>query len=96
MGEENWPDNVVRSKSVGDIDRSLCWGNEEDVDLGNIVADGPRLLVCADCGAPQTGPVIHMKPETYTLVYRGEPFYLEKHIGVACGCAAKRGLLSRP
>jgi hypothetical protein len=35
-----------------------------------------------------------MKPETYAVRYQGEIFYLERHIGIACGCAAKRGLIN--
>ncbi len=88
MGEEKWPANVVRSKGVID---------ERDSALGGIVVDGPRPIVCADCGVEvRDGIVFHLKPECFTVLYGTEEFYAERHIGVSCGCALKRGLISRP
>lgn len=85
MGEENWPKNVVRSKEVLHLPirrRSL----------GRVLAEGPRVIVCADCGAAQNdGNVIHLKPEIYAIAWKGETFYLERHL--CKSCAAKRGLL---
>ena len=94
MGEEAWPENVVRSKgSYYPSYRRRFRVRGQLVDLGRVIADGPRPIVCADCGTPiHDGLVVHMKPETYAVWYKDERFYLERHIGVACGCAKKRGL----
>lgn len=106
MGEESWPGNVVRSRGVIEADDlSHYWANFGGVfayrlgetALQEIVHDGPRTVICADCGEPQTdGNVVHMKPAAYAIRYKGETFYLERHIGVSCGCAAKRGLVPPP
>lgn len=105
MGEENWPENVVRSvrpksyinrprNSPLELEEVLTDGYYYKDELGEIVYDGPRLLICADCGkVPDDGAVFHVKPEVYAIKYKGEVFYLERHIGVACGCAKKRGLV---
>lgn len=105
MGEETWPENVVRSKSVLD-GRGDDWDDEHadntapvgvgycdtGIAWGKILSEGPRPIICADCGTPiKDGLVVHMKPETYAILIRGEVFYIERHIGVSCGCAAKRG-----
>ena len=98
MGEETWPENIARSKrtleAVGDLHLlGLPLQFYQIGSLGAIVHDGPRPIICADCGAPVTDSVVvHLKPETYAVRYLGETFYLERHIGVSCGCAAKRGL----
>lgn len=101
MGEENWPEGVVRSKGgVKSDDWSAGrqgWDVLSDV-LGGFVSDGPRPALCADCGVvPADGLLIHLKPETYRVFHerggRTEELYLERHIGVSCGCAAKRGLI---
>jgi len=94
IGEETWPDSVIKSKGVHE------WGMLHVVEvihpfkpLGGIIFDGPRQLICADCGIPiMDGRIIHLKPERYAVSYGGETFYLERHIGVSCGCASKRGL----
>lgn len=106
MGEENWPGNVRRSIGVIEADDAYhAWRSLDgeiaykigETALQRIVYDGPRAVICADCGRPQTdGNVIHMKPEAYAVLYKGETFYLERHIGVSCGCAAKRGLTEHP
>ncbi len=90
MSEETWDKSIPRSKGV--VDLSLYSGFQS---LGNIVTtDVSRQIVCADCGVPAEGGVVcHLKPETYTVRYKGEEFYIERHIGVACGCAKKRGLV---
>lgn len=132
MGEENWPENVIKSKGVLDGGKSYDdpptegWFKRGDiynadgelitpghnphetelggegigtgycddhVAWGHIVSDGPRPIICADCGKPiMDGLVFHMKPEVYAITIDGETFYLERHIGLSCGCAAKRGL----
>lgn len=106
MGEENWPKNVVRTRGVIEADDlSHYWANFGgafayrlgETALQEIIHDGPRTVICADCGTPQTdGNVVHLKPAAYAIRYKGETFFLERHIGVACGCAAKRGLVSGP
>lgn len=98
MGEETWSSDVVRSKRIVDFDSSgwKDWMAEALIDEfdGPIVHDGPRPAICADCGkAPENGLLIHLKPETYAVRIESEVFFLERHIGVACGCAAKRGLV---
>lgn len=93
MDEESWPENVVRSRGTLEGDGMVWLGLL--LGLGKVVQDGPRAAICADCGkAPDDGLLIHMKPETYAVRYQGEIFYLERHIGIACGCAAKRGLIN--
>lgn len=99
MGEESWPENVVRSR--GRVDTNQLYFSDKKYPherypvhpsgLGEILADGPRWLVCADCGKEQRGRVIHLKPAVYAVVYQGETFYLERHLCVAC--ARKRGLV---
>ncbi len=90
--EESWPEDVVRSRGTLEGDGMVWLGLL--LDLGKVVRDGPRAAICADCGkAPDDGLLIHMKPETYAVRYQGETFFLERHIGVTCGCAAKRGLI---
>ncbi len=101
MGEDRWPESVVRSNGVLMFGARGVSGrtprDEQDTDwtlFGPIVHDGPRAVICADCGVPIVdGYVVHVKPETYAVEYLGETFYLERHIGVSCGCAARRGLL---
>lgn len=103
MGEESWPENVVRSKGelsldlllsgVGDVIEALTTDLEFKVPrIGKVISDGPRPIICADCGTPIVdGNVVHMKPETYAITYKGETFYLERHLCIAC--AEKRGVL---
>lgn len=88
-GEEAWDPKIPRSRGV--IHATQTFGAHV---LGEVqFHDGPRVIVCADCGAPVTdGLVFHLKPETYAVIYKNETFYLERHIGIKCGCAAKRGL----
>ena len=95
-GEENWPENVVRSKGVV---RVKDFPGLYDALGGEIIHDGPRYIICAECGAEmRDGLVVHQKPRTYAIAYEPEegcavrPYYLERHIGVSCGCAAKWGL----
>lgn len=87
--EETWPEGVVRSKATIE-----CRDDLGDT-LGKVIkTDGPRPIVCADCGQPIVdGLVFHVKPETYRVTWHGWTFYMERHIGVTCGCAKKRGLL---
>ena len=98
MGEETWPENIAKSKRALEADggvqvHGLPVQFYQIGSLGAIVQDGPRPIICADCGAPVTDcVVVHLKPETYAVRYLGEIFYLERHIGVKCGSAAKRGL----
>jgi len=90
MGEESWPENVVRTLGIVDSEMPL----DDGLLLGEIVRDGPRPIICADCGKSIVdGFVVHMKPEVYAVWYKDETFYLERHIGVSCGCAAKRGFV---
>ncbi len=92
MGEASWPEDIVRSKGSVDGD-DMVW-LVRLTSLGKIIHDGPRAAVCADCGkVPEDGLLVHVKPETYAVAYQCETFYLERHLGVACGCAAKRGLV---
>ncbi len=91
MSEASWPESIVRSKGSVDAEDMVCLGLLTN--LGRVIHDGPRPAVCADCGeVPEDGLLVHVKPETYAVTYQGETFYLERHLGVACGCAAKRGL----
>jgi len=95
IGEETWPPGVIKSKGVHE------WGMLHVVEvihplmpLGQLIFDGPRPVICADCGVPiEDGKVIHFKPERYAVRYHGQTFYLERHLGVTCGCAAKRGFV---
>lgn len=93
MGEENWPENVVRSR--GHVVYGMFgWRDLIPRPLGKVIADGPRPIICADCGkAVPDGLVVHLKPTTYEVRYGNETFFLERHIGVGCGCAAKRELV---
>lgn len=97
MGEESWPENVVRSKGkidLGDLGflRDAKWDAPEPPHLGRIEDDGPRVIICSECGKPvKDGNVVHRKPQTYAFVYKGETFYLERHL--CLGCARKRGLV---
>jgi hypothetical protein len=106
VAEDDWDPRIPRSKGVARFREGAAirpameqgWlfimiaPTEEG--LGEILKhDGPRVLVCADCGVPvEDGRVFHVKPETYSVIYRGETFYIERHIGLRCGCAMKRGL----
>ena len=95
MGEENWPENVVRSKGLWDF---LAPSMLRQIlhplrPLGKVIVDGPRAVICADCGSPTNGVVLHVKPEIYAIRYEEQIFYLERHVGIDCGCAAKRGFV---
>jgi hypothetical protein len=86
MGEDSWDPTIPRSKGTVPFEKGA---------LGEVIlTDGPRVIICANCGMTITGPVFHLKPETYSVEYGGWVFYIERHIGVACGCAAKLGLMS--
>jgi len=91
MGDEAWDEKIPRSRGHIDLDQA-------HIDLGYIVElDKERQIICADCGTPAEGGIVcHLKPVTYEARYKGEIFFLERHIGVQCGCAFKRHLTQNP
>ena len=90
--------NTPRREDLADVlDQTVEAAREFSPDLvvhAGDLFDGPRPVICADCGVPiEDGKVIHFKPERYAVRYHGQTFYLERHLGVTCGCAAKRGFV---
>jgi len=80
--ESKWPPKAKLSKGVLNID-ALTKDLEFAGTLGEITSDGERGYICTHCGKTVT-QAHHIKPECYKVIYKGQTFYMEKHICDDC------------
>jgi hypothetical protein len=99
--ETTWPPNAKLSKGTLNIDKLIealnkmgegLYPNDSDKrvpTLGKITSDGERGYICTHCGKTVTR-AHHIKPETYMVIYKGQTFYMEKHICNDCMNACRK------
>jgi hypothetical protein len=93
--ESTWPPKAKLSDGEMNLDgmtaslqlmgKGLGFPNTSKLDnfLGDITSDGERGYICTHCGKTVT-KAHHIKPKTYKVIYKGQTFYMEKHICDDC------------
>lgn len=83
--ESKWPLKAKLTRGVLVIDNLTSYDGIQHarIDLGQITSDGERGYICTHCGKTVT-QAHHIKPECYKIIYKGQTFYMEKHICNDC------------
>jgi hypothetical protein len=92
--ESKWPSKAKLSNGNLNLDKMMEALNTmgktlfpkhmiETLTLGEITSDGERGYICTHCGKIVT-QAHHIKPECYKVIYKGQTFYMEKHICDDC------------